>query len=597
MHPRKSPLLRALFVIALAGLLAGPGATGIYAQEPNEVELERLVGEGEAEQDELEQLETDVQGIEEEEGVMGKVRLPRGEDAPQMMITQDRPITPAEYIIGPGDVMQLYIWGEFDISYKLLVDPEGRILIPTVGDFGVSGQTLASVREQVYEAAKEKYAAVEMTLNLESMRFFTVYITGAVTHEGALAIHPTKRLSDAIDLAGGFIDELRGHIGEQISGGKEVTRVRRLQGRPTARRAIILSHEDATVDTVDLTMYLSTGDLKHNPYLSMGDRIHVTYRKDTVSIFGPWYREGQQEYRPGDTIGDIVTLVNGRRADAPIEYVEVWRWREGLEEYEIIPLAGSIGSGADIPLEEFADFPLEPWDQVYCRTPHEWRYGPRVTIYGEVHYNGNYRIDPGETTLADIVRLAGGFTEDAYLELATVTSDRFKYTDPEMVRVKQLRRVTKLRPEESSYLTSKSLERRGNIVVDFVRLFEENDESQNVILNGGDEIQIPKKRPVVKLTGAFEKPGLITHVPGQGIDHYLAMAGGFARLADRGEARLIRADTGIRYEFDDDLRVQESDEIWVPVEPYRDWWDITVKTANVVSTSLTMIVVLTALSK
>ena len=99
------------------------------------------------------------------------------------------------------------------------------------------------------------------------------------------------------------------------------------------------------------------------------------------------------------------------------------------------------------------------------------------------------------------------------------------------------------------------------------------------------------------MTGAFEKPGLITHVPGQGIDHYLAMAGGFARLADRGEARLIRADTGIRYEFDDDLRVQESDEIWVPVEPYRDWWDITVKTANVVSTSLTMIVVLTALSK
>ena len=57
--------------------------------------------------------------------------------------------------------MQLYIWCEFDISYKLLVDPEGRILIPTVGDFGVSGQTLASIREQVYKAAKEKYDARE----------------------------------------------------------------------------------------------------------------------------------------------------------------------------------------------------------------------------------------------------------------------------------------------------------------------------------------------------------------------------------------------------------------------------------------------------
>ena len=115
--------LKAL-VIALAGFWTG-AFTNAFAQD--EEELERLIQGGAQEEEELERLETEVQGVGDGDGILGKVRLPRGEDTPTMLITQDRPIDPDHYVVGPSDVLQLYIWGEFDISYKLLVDPEGAV--------------------------------------------------------------------------------------------------------------------------------------------------------------------------------------------------------------------------------------------------------------------------------------------------------------------------------------------------------------------------------------------------------------------------------------------------------------------------------------
>ena len=52
--------------------------------------------------------------------------MPSGEEVQRLRISQDRDINPEEYLVGPGDVLQLYIWGEFDLSY-IQVDPEGNV--------------------------------------------------------------------------------------------------------------------------------------------------------------------------------------------------------------------------------------------------------------------------------------------------------------------------------------------------------------------------------------------------------------------------------------------------------------------------------------
>ena len=80
--------------------------------------------------------------------ISDKARLPGGLGADKTRIGQDRDIDPDAYIVGPNDVLQLYIWGEFDKPYSLQVDPEGYVLIPTVGSFHISGLSLTAAKER-----------------------------------------------------------------------------------------------------------------------------------------------------------------------------------------------------------------------------------------------------------------------------------------------------------------------------------------------------------------------------------------------------------------------------------------------------------------
>ena len=191
---------------------------GAFAQD-----LEELLAESEEEEDELRAETQEVIGPEEE-GAGARIRMPKGDELEALRISQDRQIDPETYIVGPSDVLQLYIWGEFEQSVPFEVNPEGFVLIPTIGSFYVANRTLADIRREIITAAhRDKYPGVEITMDLTSMRFFTVYLTGSVAIEGALVVHPITRVSDLIELGGGFSDDLRGAI-EATVAGRKVTR-------------------------------------------------------------------------------------------------------------------------------------------------------------------------------------------------------------------------------------------------------------------------------------------------------------------------------------------------------------------------------------
>ena len=572
--------------------LAGPAHT------QDEEELQRLVEEREQEEAELQKIPgADLQGLTQDL-VSGKIRLPTGEEVEKLRISQDREVDPKTYIVGPGDVLQLYIWGEFDLSYMVQVDPVGTALIPTVGAFDVSGLSLADGKKLILAAAEEKYPGVETTLTLASMRFFTAYVTGAVLSEGSYTVHPTTRVSDLIERAGGFADELRGATIDEEVGGKHITRVRQVIEQPTARRSIRVIHRDGAAELVDLDMFLSTGDVAHNPYVRMGDVVHVGYRDETVSIFGAVNQEGWQEYRPGDTLEDLVDLGKGLRRGVPLVKVELWRFEEGTEEAHVIEL-GTGEAGEGFVYEDIRHFPLQPNDMVFVRSRTQWRHTPTVIVYGEVRYRGRYRIAPGVTRIKDAVALAGGLTEEASLIGARVVRTRLRaQVDPELERLRSLRRVTGLADmsdEDRAYLKTKGREQRGRAAVDFESLFLEDDQEQNILLESGDVIYIPARRRTITVSGQVRKPGLIDYREGQEVRYYMERAAGYTYDADRGRARLIRGRSGIREELDDDLVPEPGDEIWVPQKEEVDIWEFTQSTMRTIAETLTLVVLVRSL--
>ena len=575
-------------------LLSSILACAVGAQDLDELLAESAEGE-----EELRGRQTEeVIGPEEDEAG-ARIRLPKGEELERLRISQDRKIDPETYIVGPGDVLQLYIWGEFDQAVPFDINPEGDALIPTIGSFHVANRTLADVRREIIAAAQQdKYPGVEITLTLTGMRIFTVYLTGAVATEGAHDVHSMTRLSDLLELGGGFSDDIRGTIEEKLAG-RTITRARRLQPQPTARRSIWISHEDGTSEDVDLEMFNATGDLKHNPYVRMGDRVHVPYRTDKVYIYGAVNEEGVKEYREGDTVSDLVLLAAGASGNAPLDRAELWRFEDDGMTTQTIQLMEPQGPESTdyYTVDDIDDVPLQPDDMVFLRTRSQWNLSPNIAIHGEVQYRGRYRIYRGETRLLDIIEEAGGLTERASLTDAKVIRVKLRgRVDPELVRLRGVQSVSGYRgmnPEERAYLKTKSREERARLVIDFERLLA-GDESQNILLEGGDVIFIPEKRLTVNLSGQLIKPGLITYIEGHPVAYYLEQAGGYALRANKDGARLIRAETGQREDLKMGMAVEPGDEIWIPENEYRDWWRLTRETMTTIAQTLTLVVLVRA---
>ena len=517
--------------------------------------------------------------------ISGKARLPGSLSADKTRIGQDRDIDPDAYIVGPNDVLQLYIWGEFDQLYTLQVDPEGNVLIPTVGSFHISGLSLTTAKELLSAATQRKYPGVDISISLVSMRFFTAYVTGAVINEGSFTIHPTMRVADIINQAGGFRDRLqRTALQGQDAGGAI--------NRGIGRRSIKLIHRDGTRERVDLDMFLATGDLAHNPYVRMGDVVHVSFRKHSVSIFGAVNAEGEYEFLPGDTLGDLVTLAKGLRRSKPLISAELWRFQEGSEQAEVIELGGNKETLEELDFEQIRHTALRPNDAVFIRAQSLWQSTHTVVISGEVAFQGRYRIEPGVSRIKDVVAAAGGLTDEASLIGARVIRTKVRAeSDPQLEQLKRQSEVaglTYMNIEDRAYLKTKTREEKGRIAVDFERLFVDGDEGQNILLASGDVIFFPMQRHTINVSGQVQRAGLINYEPGRKVRYYITKAGGYLYDADRRNARLVRARTGVREKLKDNLIVEVGDEIWIPQKERIDYWALTQESIPTVFHILTL---------
>ncbi|HFE53670.1 MAG TPA: hypothetical protein ENK07_09505, partial [Bacteroidetes bacterium] len=136
----------------------------------------------------------------------------------------------------------------------------------------------------------------------------------------------------------------------------------------------------------------------------------------------------------------------------------------------------------------------------------------------------------------------------------------------------------------------------GRVVVDFYRLWVLGDSTQDVVLQDGDTIDVPRIQRVVEVTGRVARPGDVTYEAGRSVDYYLARAGGVTWDGDRRKTKVIKA-TGEIVDDEDVDKLLPGDIIWVPRKPDRDWWKIVRETVMVAYQVTTMYLVFRSLAK
>ena len=115
------------------------------------------------------------------------------------------PEAPAgEYVIDSGDVVQVRVWKNPELSVEVPVRPDGSISVPLLDDVPAAGMTARELKDLVTRELEEYIAHPDVTVIVQQMNSKRVYVLGEVARSGPVSLATPMRITDAISVAGGF---------------------------------------------------------------------------------------------------------------------------------------------------------------------------------------------------------------------------------------------------------------------------------------------------------------------------------------------------------------------------------------------------------
>jgi protein involved in polysaccharide export with SLBB domain len=266
----------------------------------------------------------------------------------------------ADYVLGPGDDVIIYLWGRVEKQYQLTVDREGKLFIPTVGEMPVWGLTLDQFREAARHQFGKAYSEFDLTCSLGKIRSIRIYVTGEVVNPGAYTVSSLTSLFNALSRAGGPND--RGSM-----------------------RNIKLMRQGQCQAKVDLYQLLLKGDNSTDARLESGDVIFIPVADRQVAIRGEVKRSAIYELAADETAGDVLELAGGATAEAYLERVMLERVAD-LGAWEVI----DVNLSQKTPVSP--EVAVMDGDQLTVYSIYDARQN-LVGVFGKVKHPGYYERD------------------------------------------------------------------------------------------------------------------------------------------------------------------------------------------------------------
>jgi polysaccharide export outer membrane protein len=115
--------------------------------------------------------------------------------------------TPEDYVIGPGDILQIAVWKEPDASVPaVVVRPDGKITLPLVNELDVAGLTPGQTKQKITEGLSKYITDALVTVVVTTINSQKVYVIGGVRKEGPLPYRYGMTVLQALSEAGGLND-------------------------------------------------------------------------------------------------------------------------------------------------------------------------------------------------------------------------------------------------------------------------------------------------------------------------------------------------------------------------------------------------------
>lgn len=198
---------------------------------------------------------------------------------------------PADYVVGPGDTLNVQLFGNQNNIMQLMVDRDGRINFPQLGPINVSGQPFTKVQALLESRVAHQMIGVQASVTMNEVRSIRVFVMGEASLPGSYTVSGLATMTTALFASGGV---------------KPIGSLRNIQ----------LKRQGRVVATLDLYDLLLKGDTSDDAKLLPGDVIFIPPVAATVSVAGEVQRPAIYELKGSVSADDMVKLAGGLTANA-----------------------------------------------------------------------------------------------------------------------------------------------------------------------------------------------------------------------------------------------------------------------------------------
>ena len=284
--------------------------------------------------------------------------------------------TPQNYVLGPGDVVIIDIFGASQKSESLTVSPDGDITVPGYGPIKVSGLSVASAQSKIRSTLGSRYSSSSLKISVGQTRSMMVNVMGEVKAPGNYTLSAFATVFHALYMAGGIDDLGTLRNIKVFRGGKQIT-------------------------VVDVYEYILNGRLAGNIRLQENDVIIVGPYDCLVGIQGNVKRPMFYEMRSSESVAQVIKYAGGFTGDAYKKSVRLVR--KSGERYSVHNV------------EEFdmSSFKLADGDAITVDGMIN-RFENMVEVKGAVFRPGQFELGKSVTSVRSLIEAADGLTEDAF---------------------------------------------------------------------------------------------------------------------------------------------------------------------------------------
>ena len=237
---------------------------------------------------------------------------------------------PMDYLVGPGDTLNVQLYGNEPASYMLTVGRDGRINFPKLGPIMVSGMSYDSARARIEERVSKQLIGSQVSVTMGDLRSIRVFVLGEAEKPGSYTVSGLSTMTNALFVSGGVKT-----IG--------------------SLRNIALKRNGRVVTVLDLYDLLLHGDTSGDRQLMPGDVIFIPPIGSTVAISGAVHRPAIYEIKGERSVAQAVELAGGLMPDADEKQVHLER---------ILPSSLREMRDIDLTSAQSRDMPLSSGDKL-----------------------------------------------------------------------------------------------------------------------------------------------------------------------------------------------------------------------------------------